>query len=437
MQVVAEVVIDLKVKNTWYKLDNAGKLYPAIAGVRMSTVFRISVVLDRTVDQTVLQNALYNVIERFPYFKVNLRRGIFWYYFEYTKKNPKVEKETYYPCMFLNYKRKGTFPFRVIYYREKISVEFSHSITDGAGALRFLKSLVVQYFSLLGIDCESGELGTVLNEKLMEVEWQDAFHQYYTKGIPMPDKHKKAVHLPMKLTKKGEYFVVTGEMEVTALKELSARYQSTITEFLLALYFETIQEYVMNLSYRLKMKKLGRVAINTPINLRKIYQSATMKNFFVSLTPEIDLRLGVYSREELVDYVKNYMKLNVNVKNISRYISRNVANEKAAFIRIAPLFIKDIVMPIIYQKFGESGYTSSISNLGVLSFPKGISEHIKGVELIPPPSKNNKIKAGVISFGDKIYITFGKLSREKEIEKIFFRKLRKEGVHIKIQTNLE
>ena len=123
--------IDLKVKNTWYKLDNAGKLYPAIAGVRMSTVFRLSVVLNRTVDQIVLQNALDSVIERFSYFKVNLRRGIFWYYFEYTKKNPKVEKETYYPCMFLNYKKKGRITSYNVCYTKLLRIGKINTIRDG------------------------------------------------------------------------------------------------------------------------------------------------------------------------------------------------------------------------------------------------------------------------------------------------------------------
>ena len=424
-------------KITWYKLDNAGKLYPSITGTRTSTVFRISIKLDDSVKPDTLQHALNITIERFPYFKVNLKKGMFWYYFDYTSKMPQVEKETYYPCMFLRYKEGKTFPFRVIYYKKKVSVEFSHSITDGTGALIFFRNLIVEYFNILGIKSQEGVKWLNVHQEISPDEWQDAFHHYYKKGVPMPDKHKKAVHFPVKLGEKGEYLVVTGELGVEDLKELSQKYACTMTEFLLVLYFETIQKYVEELPSKLKKKSLGRIVLNTPINLRKIYPSITMKNFFISLTPEIDLRLGTYTREELVEYVKNYMNLNINKKNISKYISRNVANEKSPWIRIVPLFIKNLVMPHIYRKFGETGYTSSISNLGKITFPNEISRHIEGAELIPPPSYTNKIKVGVVSFGDKVYISFGKLSRETEIEKIFFRNLRREGIRIKIQTNVE
>ena len=118
----------MKQKKEWYRLDNAGKLYPSITSTRVSTVFRLSATLYNNIDSKVLQIALNNIIEYFPYFKVNLKRGLFWYYFEHTEKYPKVQKETYYPCMFMFYKNKNSFPFRVLYYNNRISVEFSHSI---------------------------------------------------------------------------------------------------------------------------------------------------------------------------------------------------------------------------------------------------------------------------------------------------------------------
>jgi hypothetical protein len=419
----------------WYKLDNTGKLYPSITSTRVSTVFRISATLLEEVNHDLLQKALDNIIKRFPYYKVNLKRGLFWYYFEYANHNPKVEKETFYPCMFMFFKKKKTFPFRVLYYKKRISCEFSHSITDGTGVIIFLRTLLVEYYRLQGIKCGEQEGIFNINNSVRKEEYEDATHKYYQKGIPTPDAPKKAMHFPFKLTKKGEYSIITGILDTSDLKIQSKNYGCTITELLLALYFESIQDFVYTKAPDERKKILKRIVINLPVNLRNIFPSNTMKNFFISITPSIDLRLGKYSREELIRNIQNYMELSINKKYLSQYITRNVKNEKNMLIRVIPLFLKNFLMPVIYQRFGESGYTSSISNLGIIKLPKEIEHRIDRFEFYPPPSKGNIIKVGVISYKSKIYISFGSLTKNKEIEKIFFRKIRKLDIHVKIETN--
>ncbi len=420
----------------WYRLDNTGKIYPSITSTRVSTVFRVSATLKGKVDPVLLQNALDNIIERFPYFKVNLKRGLFWYYFEYAYHNPKVKKEVFYPCMFMLFKKKKTFPFRVLYYNRKISCEFSHSITDGTGAIAFLKTLLVEYFKLKGIKSTITKDILDIKSSVKQEEYEDSAHKYYKKDIPPPDLPKKAMHFPFKLNKKGEYYIITGILDVSQLKEQSRIYGCSITELLLALYFETIQDFVYSQDKRKRKRLKKRVVINLPVNLRRIFPSTTMRNFFISITPSIDLRLGKYTREELIKQVKNYLELNLNEKYLSMYISRNVNNEKNKFIRIIPLFIKNLIMPVIYQRFGESGYTSSISNLGLIVMPNEIQELIERFEFYPPPSKGNIVKVGVASYKDNIYISFGRLTKNTEIEKSFFRKMRKMNISVKVETNL-
>ena len=50
----------------WYRLDNAGKLYPAIRGSRRTTVFRLSADLTAPVHVGRLQDALDRLMPRFP-----------------------------------------------------------------------------------------------------------------------------------------------------------------------------------------------------------------------------------------------------------------------------------------------------------------------------------------------------------------------------------
>lgn len=415
----------MKQKKEWYKLDNAGKLYPSITSTRVSTVFRISATLYNQVNSEILQSALNNIITRFPYFKVNLKRGLFWYYFEHTERYPKVQKETFYPCMFMLYKNKKSFPFRVLYYNNRISIEISHSITDGTGVIFFLKTLLIEYFNLLGIL-------TNTYDKLNKEEAEDAFKKYYIKNIPNPPKLTKAFHFPFKLNSKGEYYIITGIIPVDILVNTAKKYNSSLTQFLLALYFDTIQDYI-----ELNQNKLFPVVINLPVNLRNIYPSKTMRNFFISLTPQIDFRLGKYSLEEIINYIKNYMEITLNKKNINQYIHNNVKHEKSIFIRLIPLFIKNLLLPTLYNKYAERNFSTGLSNLGLITLPESIEKLVERFEFYPPPSIGNIIKSGIISYNDKIYISFGSLAKTTEIEKIFFRKIRKMNIPVKIETNRE
>lgn len=66
----------------WYRLDNAGVLYSALQREKYSPVYRFSAVLSQPVDPAVLQRAVDRTMPRFPGFRVRMKPGVFWHYFE-------------------------------------------------------------------------------------------------------------------------------------------------------------------------------------------------------------------------------------------------------------------------------------------------------------------------------------------------------------------
>lgn len=421
--------------NSWFRLDNAGKLYPSIMSSRVSTLFRLSVTLYEIVDPEILQNALNILMPRFPYFQVNLKSGIFWYYFVHTSKIPLVEEEIFYPCMNMEVKKRGKFPFRVLYYNKRISVEFSHSITDGTGGLIFLKSLIVEYFRLKGIETTGTEGFFKYNETPHIEEYEDAFKKYYNKKIPKPPKKDRAFKFPFSLEEKGVYHIVTGIIPSKAILSKAKEFNVSLTEFLLALYFQSILEIIYSMPSKKRKKLIKPIILNVPVNLRGIYPSKTMRNFFISVTPKIDPRLGIYSFEEIIKYVHYFMKTEIDKRYINQQIKMNVKSELSIILRLFPLPLKNLVLPIAYNIVAESRYTSGLSNMGKITMPKEIEEYIDRFDLYPPPSQGNIIKVAVISYRDKLNITFGKLTNSNDVERIFFRKIRKMNIPVKIETN--
>ena len=125
----------------WRRLDNTAKLFAAVSGEDLSSVFRISAVLKEKVDPELLQRALVRTLPEFENFRVKLRKGFFWYYFETNNRNPGVEEEQSAPCRFIDPHRGARFPFRVSYYGCRINFEVFHGLTDGLGRCGLLHGL--------------------------------------------------------------------------------------------------------------------------------------------------------------------------------------------------------------------------------------------------------------------------------------------------------
>ena len=77
----------------WRKLDNSAKIFPISAGKKYSTVFRLSVLLKENVNPKILEEAVNIALKKYKTFKVRMKEGFFWNYFEENNKKPIIEKE--------------------------------------------------------------------------------------------------------------------------------------------------------------------------------------------------------------------------------------------------------------------------------------------------------------------------------------------------------
>lgn len=413
----------------WSRLDNAGKIYPANINIRNTTLFRVSAGLKNDINTELLQQAVDEIMPRFPYFHVKLSKGFFWYYFIKTDKQVIIKEDLYYPCTEWNFKEFG-FLFSVKYKKREISAEFSHSITDGGGAIEFFKSLILRYFQLKGIQvADAGEI-KVPGEAISPEEYSDSFKEFYNVHIPAKEyRNIKAFQLSYKPTENGVYHVTTGSMPLTEIKEVASKKKVNLTTLICLFYFQVFQQII----YEQKAKP-APIIINLPINLRNIFGSKTMHNFFVSITPSIDPRIGFFSEKDIIKHVQNYLHIEIDRRYVGKMIKRNIKIEKRIFIRIMPLFIKELIMPMVYNLWGERGYSSGISNLGSIKFPPDIEDQLVSFNVIPPPSPGNLVKMICFSFKNRFYVTFGSLTDDKTVEKKFFRLLRKTGINIKIKS---
>ena len=414
----------------WMRLDNAAKIYPAIRNRESTSVMRISVELKEIIKARQLSEAIRDVERRFPYYKMKLRKGFFWYYLEFRNFHARVTADSGIPCRSF---KPDELMYRILVKSNRISVEFSHILADGTGAFEFLKTLLLIYLEKCGKKLyEKSSFAS--NEKISKEEYEDAFNRYFKKSTSPLIKVTRAFHIPFPLNPKPRFRILLGIVPINVIAAKAKEYKVSLTEYLIAVYLHALQEVYYSLPAGLKRKSNKKVRIEVPINLRRIYPSKTMRNFTLYVMPEIDLRLGKYTFEELIKVVHHQMQLETDKKLINKMISRNVGSERNPFIRSMPLLIKSFVLSKVYTQ-GTGKYSGVITNLGKIDLTPEINDHIKRfVFIAPPANKVVRINCGVVGFDDQLVLSFGNITVSKSLEKNFFSYLSRQGIHVKIEN---
>ena len=417
----------------WLPLDNAAKIYPAARRQNWSNVFRVSATLREPIDREVLASALDVTARRFPSIAVRLRRGLFWYYLQQLSEPPEIRDESCYPLTRMSKAEIRKCAFRVIVYDRRIAVEIFHSITDGNGALIFLKSLVAEYLQQkhgIHVPAENGVLGRL--EEPSDEELEDSY-QKYAGPINASRKENNAWRIYGTPEPAGFMNLTCFEIPVKEVIAQAHDHGVTLTAYLCAVMMQAIQNLQKEKHPNPKRRKPIKVLI--PVNLRNLFESRSLRNFAMYTTPEILPRLGEYSFEEICRIVHNHMGLDITPKQMSMKIATNVNSERMMAVKIMPLFIKNIVMKMIFDTVGERKSCLSLSNLGAVRLPPIMAPYVERMDFILGVQASAPYNCGVLSWGDTLYVNFIRNIRESDLERHFHAVLRDFGISVKVQSN--
>lgn len=264
---------------------------------------------------------------------------------------------------------------RVNYFHNRINLEMSHCLTDGSGAITFLKTLLARYCELCGhtVQYDSGALD--YRDTPDPEEAKDAFQT-----MPLPQVHGKrtstrAYHYPGIRAIPHTLWLVSACLDGDMLHKKAKEYGATINEYMTAvmLYCACCHQEAT----QPKRKKMLPVRILVPINLRLLVPTKTLRNFSTFVDPEIDCRLGHYTFEEILKKTKAYLQYFSDPKMLFSGVASNVALQKSWLIRLIPFPLKKCIITAIYRHVGDRTVTADFSNLGRVTLPSGVNEHVK------------------------------------------------------------
>lgn len=419
-------------QRAWYKLDNAGKVFPGQDSSSWSNCFRLSATLTESIDPSLLEKALENVMPRFPTFDVRMRNGFFWNYLEKNQRGrPPVMPDIGNPCQRFKRKENRGYLFKVYYYEKRISVEFYHTITDGYGASRFFMTLIAEYLRCTGKNIPCGESVFDLTEKPRPEESEDS----YMKNCNSKAKAKRIQKFTYRF--KGERLpkhylcVTTGYMPVSAVKEKAAEYGVTVTEYLAGVLLWTMY----NLQKQGIRNREKYVGIQIPVNVRNFFGSETLRNFMLCYSFQIDPKMGEYTLPEIIKQLSLYLRYINNEKELQAMMHGNMGIEKNPIMRILPSVVKDFGVSMVYKIAGEKATSCLLSNVGIVKTPKEMEQYIEKLVLVMGPAMINGARCGSLSYKGTLAFSISNIYKSTLIQKEFFTNLVKLGIPVKIESN--
>lgn len=417
----------MKPASEWKRLDNAAKIFPPTSTARDPKVFRFVCELHEPVDPDALSRAAARTLEEFPFFRFTLRHGVFWYYLEDSgRAAPPVREEDEPPCEAL-YVDAFSPLYRISYWRNRINFEVYHVLTDGTGALQFLRVLACRYVQEAHPDAlRDADLSLGFDASAYQ-RMKDSFDKYYTGHGAKQQSDPPAYQLRGPRLPQYGMRVTIGEAPVDrALQEARAR-GTTVTVLLAACLLCAIGE---EMAVRDRKKP---VVVTVPVNLRNFFHSDTARNFFSVVNLGVDFSRTPCELPAVIETLSALMRERLTREHLQNRLNALSSLEHNPLIRILPLALKNPVLQIA-GRISDAAATVSLSNVGKVDLPDALAPYLRKIDVF---IATGTLQICSCSYGNILSIGLTSAFQATDVERRFFRMLTGMGIPVAIATNQE
>lgn len=222
-------------------MDNVGKLFLASQSMKSPYVFRCSCELHAPVNRKVLDEALEITVRAFPHFQVVIHRGVFWSYFEGSPATPVTQDTAADPDILIDPNHTSRLLYQVSCIDRRIDLDIFHGMTDGTGAMLFLRLIAAAYLSLAHPDAPGMDVAFAEMFAALPAFEADGFVKNYDDSVvASAPVGTPAYQMKGKRNRKQPMQILRGLVPVAEMLKQSRARNVSVTELFVALYIDAI-----------------------------------------------------------------------------------------------------------------------------------------------------------------------------------------------------
>lgn len=409
----------------WMKIDTASIMFSSLSSKSWGRTFRVAVVLrDEEVRPDILKKAAADLAVSFPSMYSFIRKGFFWNYQEGATLLPEIREEHSRQLLPITMRNDGRPDFRILYHKRRIALETAHYLGDGTGVGIYFDALMERYVEL----CENPES----EYKPVEVKSEylaNSYADYFQKdGEKEEQDNIDAYHLEGEI-KEGYLQLIFTMIPMEEIKVKAKEMELTVTEYLAT---ALILGAIRNASAPIEKP----VVIATPVNLRKFFPSATVRNFTVQskivFCPE---GRTDWTFEEIADSIRGQLKSRTTKENLQKTLNRFGSLAGNPIIKPVPNFIKQAVIRKS-QKDTHAGFTTILTNTGESDFSDRVKERIERVDGVNGDTSGYGLLStcSALSNNGLFSMCFSLCSEDTSWVKTCVRILSERGLNIRVES---
>ena len=177
-----------------------------------------------------------------------------------------------------------------------------------------------------------------------------------------------------------------------------------------------------------RMQEKKPVILMVPVNLRKIFPSDSMLNFFGYIEPGYQFGEEKDSFEDVLETVKIYFRENLSKEHVAGQMNELIAIEKHKILKWAPLELKNRCIRA-GAKMAEQEVTAVLSNMSVVKMPEDYADYIEKFGVY---TSTNRTELCICSFKDTLSLSFTSRYDSTNIQRNFYRILKELGVQVTV-----
>ena len=169
----------------------------------------------------------------------------------------------------------------------------------------------------------------------------------------------------------------------------------------------------------------GEFSIQVPVNMRKFYPSETLRNF--SMYCGIRLPLAEISeRTGCCPEITRQLREKASRQAMDEMVK--ATNRITNAIRFIPLFLKSPVVRLVYGFLSDRIFSSTFSNLGVVSMPPEIAGYIDGMDIVLGTAITNRVGCSMLTYGNTAMLSVSKNTADPSFEEAMYELLCRDGL---------